>query len=188
MFQESFDEENFQGSDGRQTNETAVQQRELVSLVEQAEAHVIVLLLGLLLLLFLLGGLSSGSRCSTSSSWGSTSSGSGAHARPNVGDQGLEVSGLESLGEEARPVRLNLNTSSLEDGGDLLRSDGDVIVGEDEGSVDASKLRVGHLSRFDAVSARDLAQTENKQSLVEVNQAIKAWSKGSVDASKLRVG
>jgi len=26
MFQESFDEENFQGSDGRQTNETAVQQ------------------------------------------------------------------------------------------------------------------------------------------------------------------
>ena len=27
MFQESFDEENFQGSDGRQTNETAVQQR-----------------------------------------------------------------------------------------------------------------------------------------------------------------
>merc|ERR1719201_520275 len=174
MFQESFDEENFQGSDGRQTNETAVQQRELVSLVEQAEAHVIVLLLGLLLLLFLLGGLSSGSRCSTSSSWGS-SSGSGAHARPNVSDQGLEVGGLESLGEEARPVRLNLDTSSLENGGDLLRGDSDVIVGKDEGSVDAGKLRVGHLSRFDAVSARDLAQTENKQSLVEVNQAIKAW-------------
>ena len=68
------------------------------------------------------------------------------------------------LGEEAWPVRLNLNTSSLEDGGDLLGGDGDVIVGEDEGSVDAGKLRVGHLSRFDAVSARDLAQTENKQS------------------------
>ena len=51
--------------------------------------------------------------------------------------------------------------SNLEDGGDLLRSDGDVIVGEDEGGVDASKLRVGHLCflRFDAVSARDLAQS-----------------------------
>ena len=49
------------------------------------------------------------------------------------------------LGEEARPVRLNLNTSSLENGGDLLRGDSDVIVSEDEGSVDAGKLRVGHL-------------------------------------------
>ena len=68
------------------------------------------------------------------------------------------------LGEEARPVGLNIDTGSLEDGGDLLRGDGDVVVGEDEGGVDASKLRVGHLLRFDAVSARDLAQTENKQS------------------------
>ena len=49
------------------------------------------------------------------------------------------------LGEEARPVRLNLNTGSLENGGDLLRGDSDVIVSEDEGSVDAGKLRVGHL-------------------------------------------
>merc|ERR1719317_1540751 len=121
------------------------------SLVEQAEAHVIVLLLGLLLLLLLLGGLSSGSTsCSRSS----------ANTRPNVGDQGLEVSRLQSLGEEAGPVGLNINTSSLEDGGDLLRGHGDIIVGEDEGGVDASKLRVGHLCflRFDAVSARDLAQ------------------------------
>merc|ERR1719182_1305383 len=131
------------------------------SLVEQAEAHVIILLLGLFLLLLLLGGLGSGS-----------SSGSSADSRPNVGDQGLEVSRLESLGEEAWPVRLNLDTSSLEDGGDLLGGDGDVIVGEDEGSVDAGKLRVGHLSRFDAVSARDLAQTENKQSLKKCYQAV----------------
>merc|ERR1719402_1685274 len=135
MFQESFDEENFQGSDGRQTNETAVQQRELVSLVEQAEAHVIVLLLRLLLLLFLLRGLSRGS----------TGSRSGADTGAYIGDQGLEVGRLESLGEEARPVRLNLNTGSLENGGDLLRGDSDVIVSEDEGSVDAGKLRVGHL-------------------------------------------
>merc|ERR1719397_1989646 len=124
------------------------------SLVEQAEAHVIVLLLGLFLLLLLLGGLSSGSRGSTSSG------GSGTNTGPYVGDQGLEVGRLQSLGEEARPIGLNINTSSLEDGGDLLRGDGDVIVSKDEGGVDAGKLRVGHLSflRFDAVSARDLAQ------------------------------
>merc|ERR1719189_1217006 len=112
-------------------------------LVEQAEAHVIVFLLGLLLLLFLLGGLSSGSRANT---------------RPNVGDQGLEVSGLQSLREEARPVRLYLDTSSLKDGGDLLGGDGDIIVSENEGGVNAGKLGVGHLLRFDAVSAWDLAQ------------------------------
>ena len=45
------------------------------------------------------------------------------------------------LREEARPVRLNLNTGSLENGGDLLRGDSDVIVGEDEGSVDAGEFR-----------------------------------------------
>merc|ERR1719220_2754374 len=120
------------------------------SLVEQAEAHVIVLLFRLFLLLLLLGGLSSGSRCSTTGSRGSTSSsGSGANSGPYVGDQGLEVSRLQGFGEEAWPVGLNINTSSLEDGGDLLGGDSDVIVGEDEGGVDAGKLRVGHLSFFE---------------------------------------
>merc|ERR1719391_530723 len=114
------------------------------NLVEQAEAHVIILLLGLFLLLLLLGSLSSG-RCSTASSGGSTSSGSSANSGPYVGDQGLEVSRLESLGEETGPVGLNVDTSSLEDGGDLLRGDCDVIVSEDKGGVDAGKLRVGHL-------------------------------------------
>merc|ERR1719447_894322 len=117
---------------------------QMENLVEQAEAHVIVLLLGLFLLL-LLGGLSSGGRCSTTGSRGSTSSGSSANSGPNVGDQGLEVSRLQSLGEETRPVGLNVDTSSLEDGGDLLRGDCDVIVSEDKGGVDAGKLRVGHL-------------------------------------------
>merc|ERR1719500_895697 len=124
---------------------------QMESLVEQAEAHVIVLLLGLFLLLLLLGGGSSGS---------TSSSGSGTNTGSYVGDQGLEVGRLQSLGEEAWPIGLNINTSSLEDGGDLLRGDGNVIVSKDEGGVDAGKLGVGHLSflRFDAVSARDLAQ------------------------------
>merc|ERR1712181_134253 len=115
---------------------------QMESLVEQAEAHVVVLL-RLLLLLLLLRGLSSGSRCSTTSSRGSSSSRSSANTGPNVGDQGLEVGRLQSLGEEAGPVGLNINTSSLEDGGDLLRGDGDIVVSKDEGGVDASKLRVG---------------------------------------------
>merc|ERR1719180_304652 len=106
---------------------------QMESLVEQAKAHVIVLLLRLLLLLLLLGGLSSGSGCSATGSRGGTSSGSSSNTGPNVGDQGLEVSRLQGLGEEARPVGLDINTSSLEDGGDLLRSDGNIVVGEDEG-------------------------------------------------------
>merc|ERR1719278_1884672 len=83
---------------------------QMESLVEQAEAHVIVLLLGLFLLLLLLGGLSSGSRCSATGSRGSTSSGgSGTNTGPYVGDEGLEVGRLQSLGEEAGPVGLNIN-------------------------------------------------------------------------------
>ena len=47
------------------------------------------------------------------------------------------------LGEEAGPVRLEVNSSSLEDGGDLLGGDGDIVIGEDEGGVDAGELS-GH--------------------------------------------
>merc|ERR1719370_9566 len=81
----------------------------IVNLVEQSEAHVIVLFLGLLLLFLLLGGLSSRSRGSTASSRGATSGGSGADSRAHVGDQGLKVSGLEGLGEEAGRVGLHIN-------------------------------------------------------------------------------
>merc|ERR1719278_2576759 len=109
----------------------------MVNLGEQSEAHVIVLFLGLLLLLLLLGGLSSGSRGCTASSRGATSGGSGAGSRTHVGDQGLQVSGLESLREEAGPVGLNIDTSSLEDGADLLGGDGNIVVSEDEGGVNA---------------------------------------------------
>merc|ERR1719357_2431800 len=122
----------------------------MVNLVEQSEAHVIVLFLGLLLLPLLLGGLSSRS--------GATSGRSSADSRAHVGDQGLQVGGLEGLGEETRPVGLNIDTSSLKDGGDLLGGDGNIVIGEDEGGVNAGELRVGHFQRFDAVSLEDLAQ------------------------------
>merc|ERR1719225_503950 len=127
-----------------QINECNCYSTRMVNLVEQSEAHVIVLFLGLLLLLFLLGGLSSGSRGSTASSRGATNGGSGADSRAHVGDQGLQVSGLEGLGEETRPVGLNIDTSSLKDGGDFLGGDGNIVVSKDEGGVDAGELRVGH--------------------------------------------
>ena len=50
---------------------------------------------------------------------------------------------ISYLGEEAGPVRLEVNSSSLEDGGDLLGGDGDIVIGEDEGGVDAGELS-GH--------------------------------------------
>ena len=59
------------------------------------------------------------------------------------------------LGEKSGPVGLKLNTSSLEDGGDLLSGDGNVIVSEDEGSVAAGELGLGH---YNASFTKDLAQ------------------------------
>merc|ERR1719357_2430595 len=112
-----------------QANECICYSTRMVNLVEQSEAHVIALFLGLLLLLLLLGSLSSRSRGSTASSRGGTSGGSGADSRAHVGDQGLQVGGLEGLGEEAGPVGLNIDTSSLEDGGDLLGGDSNIVIG-----------------------------------------------------------
>merc|ERR1719317_1883807 len=86
-----------------QANECNCYSTRMVNLVEQSEAHVIVLFLGLFLLLLLLGGLSSRSRGSTTSS---------------------------------------RSASSLEDGGNLLGGDGNIVIGEDEGGVDAGKFRV----------------------------------------------
>ena len=36
------------------------------------------------------------------------------------------------------------NNKHLEDGGDLLGGDGNIVISEDEGGVDAGKFRVGH--------------------------------------------
>merc|ERR1719348_2095670 len=138
-------------------------------LVKQAESHVIILFL---LLWFLLLGSSSGSSLGGGSGSSTTGGGSSSDSRSNLGDQLLEVTALKGLGEEARPVGFELDSSSLEDGGDLLGCDGDVIVGENEGGVDAGEFS-GHgdgaqVSRYGLSSTR----TRHKISLVEVNQAI----------------
>ena len=45
------------------------------------------------------------------------------------------------LGEESWPVGLELDSGSFQDCNNLLGSHSDVIVGEDEGSVDAGEFR-----------------------------------------------
>ena len=89
-----------------------------LTLVEEAESHVVVLLLGLLLLLLLLGlrrgGGASGSR------GGASGGGGGPDAGADVGDEVLDVDALEGLGEEAGPVRLHVHLGGLQDGADLV--------------------------------------------------------------------
>merc|ERR1719232_170886 len=106
-----------------------------IRLIEKPESHIIIFLL---LRLFLLSRSCFSSRGSTTcSSRGGSSSRCRADTRPNSGDEGLQVTGLQSLGKESWPVRLNLDTGRLEDGGDLLRGDGNIIIGQDQGSVHA---------------------------------------------------
>ena len=70
------------------------------------------------------------------------------------------------LGEESRPVGLEVNSGSLQDCNNLLGSDGDVIVGEDEGSVDAGEFR--RHGGGAQVSNVDLAQREQGTRFLEI--------------------
>ena len=87
-------------------------------LIEEAESHVVVLLLGLLLL-FLLLRLGGGSG-STGGGGCPTGGGGCADAGANVGDEVLDVDAFEGLGEEAGPVRLDVHLGGLQDGADLV--------------------------------------------------------------------
>ena len=138
-------------------------------LVEESESHVVVLLLGLLLLLLFLGGVAAGRGVTAG---GGSGRGGGPNAGADVGDQLLDVAALQGLGEEAGPVGLHLDLGGLQEGVDLLTlccrhwnndmkkssksiratySDGDVVVGEDEGGVDAGELGLGHGDGFGVV-------------------------------------
>ena len=55
-----------------------------------------------------------GSTTSSGGSWGGSGTGS------NIGNEVLDVDGLEALGEKAGPERLNSDVSGLQDGVDLL--------------------------------------------------------------------
>ena len=109
--------------------------REEQDLVEQGEAHVLVLLL-LNLLLLGRGGTSSGSGTSGSGDGATTASGT------DGGHQLHDVLLLRQLGEQGRPVALNLDTGGLEDGGDVVGRDLNAVIGADESGVDAGKLTV----------------------------------------------
>ena len=112
-------------------------------LIEKSESHVVILFL--LRFLLLLGRSSS---CSSSRSVSSSGSGSSGPSRActgsNSGDQSLKVARLKDLVEESKPVWLNLNTGSLEDGVQLLLGDGHVIISKDESNIDTGKFKVGN--------------------------------------------
>merc|ERR1719318_14901 len=98
-------------------------------LIEKSESHVVIFFLLRLLLLLSRSSFSSRGRPNTG---------------PYCGDQGLQVTGLKGLSEESWPIWLNINTGSLQDGGQLLGGDGNIVIGEDEGGVHAGEFRVGH--------------------------------------------
>lgn len=65
----------------------------------------------------------------TSSSWGSGSRGRGsANSWTDVGDQVLDVNTFEGLGEEARPVRLNINVGGLQESSELFSLERSLIL------------------------------------------------------------
>jgi len=127
------------------------------NLIEESESHIVIFLF--LWLLLLLSRSSFSRSSSASSGSGSSGSGSRANSSPHSGDQGLQVAGLEGLGEESWPVWLDINTSSLEDGSQLLWGDGDVIISKDESSIDTGEFR-RHFGDYAQVSWEDLAQRE----------------------------
>ena len=96
-------------------------------LVEQAESHVVVRLLGLFLLGLLLGG-GRGSTSGSGGGGGGRSSAGGTDSGSDVGEEVLDVDALESLGEEAGPVGLHVDLGGLQDGLNLLTGDGDVLI------------------------------------------------------------
>merc|ERR1719333_1283314 len=114
-------------------------------LVEEAESHVVVLLLGFLFLLLLLGLGGGATGRSISSSGGG---GGSAGARADVGEHLLDVDSLQSLGKKSGPERLDVDLGGLQDGLEFLGRDGDFVIGEDESGVGASEFGVGHFVEF----------------------------------------
>uniref|UniRef100_A0A6G5A265 Uncharacterized protein n=1 Tax=Rhipicephalus microplus TaxID=6941 RepID=A0A6G5A265_RHIMP len=118
----------------------------LASSVKETKSHVIILLFRLLLLLFLFGlRLASCCRrsCCCCSCRCCARCWPRAHTRANVRDEAFQVQAFQRFGKEARPVRLDLDASSLQDGADLLGGDGNLIVLKNQGAVNASELVVG---------------------------------------------
>ena len=58
----------------------------------------------------------------------------------DVGDQLFNRFGLQKLGKQVRPVRLDGDTGALDDGVDLVLGDFLAIIVQDEGRVSACKF------------------------------------------------
>ena len=99
-------------------------------------------------------------RMHTVSAFSGSSSGARANTGANVGDQFTDIDVLECASEERWPERLELDIRSLniyhrlidglkpylEDGGDLVSGDLDVIIIEDKSGVGACQFS-GHFLR-----------------------------------------
>merc|ERR1711970_954290 len=106
-------------------------------LVKETEAHIVVFRFRGAFFLFLdflfFGGTTSGSSATSSS-------GARANTGANVGDQFTDIDVLECASEKRWPERLELDIRSLEDGGDLVSGDLDVIIIEDKSGVGACQF------------------------------------------------
>ena len=122
----------------------------VVVFVSEKTSHVDVLGLLLLLLLLLFGGSLSG---------GGGNGSSGGRGGNDVGQELVHVGGLEGLGEEGRPVRLDLVLGGLDNLEQFLSlgmsagtySDLNSVVVEHEGGIGAAELVVlsfGEVSSF----------------------------------------
>ena len=89
----------------------------------------------LLFLLFLSGGFSNSGASSSSGSRGGTAGGEGS-----VEDDLGNVGRSKSLVEETRPVGSNGDVGGGQDGGDLIGSDGNLLIAENESGKSASQL------------------------------------------------
>ena len=61
-----------------------------------------------------------------------------------------------NLIEESWPIGLNINTSSLQDGGNLLWWDGDIVTGKDEIGVTQASSELAIFSFSTKVSLQNL--------------------------------
>jgi hypothetical protein len=77
------------------------------------------------------------------------------------------------LGEEAGPVRLHLHTGRLQDRRDLLGGDGNVVIREDEGGVDAGELAVGHCRDLMPFPPKGLSSKLRTSNLQRIDRFIK---------------
>merc|ERR1719318_2519541 len=117
-------------------------------LVEQTKAHIIIRFLFRFFFLFFSSSTAT-NRSTTTNSWGSS----------NVTDKISNVPSFKSFGKQTWPEGFKVNLGCFHNSCKLLSGDCDIIVVQNEGSINASKFRyssVGHFSRCRLLKSVDL--------------------------------